>query len=153
NSMGSELWEPQGEVVWMVAYGSTYWRGLGLAPDGGGGAFLSLSASPGPSTPATLRLQKLDFLGQTVWNPQGVTVESAPWPDPGDLLAGSDGGCTIAWSRNVVGGARAMLQRFDESGTASWGTAVSLASTPGNQIATRLEGDGAGGAVCCWLDE
>ena len=102
--------------------------------------------------------QRISGPGMPLWNPSGVPVGTAGNGQYVPALVGDGvGGAYVAWQDNryvTIGvGSSIYVQHLDASGQPLWvlnGIRVNV-STSG-QSGVAIVGDGAGGAIVCWLD-
>jgi hypothetical protein len=99
-----------------------------------------------------LYAQRVDSLGVTQWQPDGVVVADSPESSIFDgLLADGQGGAFASWI-NILEPLGPMVQRVSAAGTLLWpAPGVTLGAGPNCEY-VRLTTDMAGGLIACWED-
>ena len=158
NASGDVLWGTEGIEV-RVGAGFPSW--VDSASDGESGAIIVWCEHLGGGH-LTVVSQRVDASGARVWAPEGVYVGGALWGDiSGNSGAGlrvvSDGagGAIIVWIDDALDSVCA--QRVSGSGELLWGAGgveiggMAVSSDSGDGLVLEVVGDGASGAVLCWI--
>jgi hypothetical protein len=144
-------WQEQGNLI------STEPAGYqpAVAPDGSGGAVI-LWTSAAPGGDLDVYAQRIDALGNALWDPNGAPVCTSSFDQSEQAVAVSDGagGTLVTYFSHGPNNSGLYAQRVDASGSILWlQPGVSVATTPsvtdGLQAMIR---DGAGGAIVAWGD-
>lgn len=149
DSQGSPVWEINGRQVSRSGFADSI-RALLPAPSGG-----SIVVWREDFSPPVLRAQRLDGSGDPLWPVGGIALSGlggAGLVTPA-LIADGAGGFFAAWSQQVGIDPGVLVQRFDSSGNALWGSGgVTVVNVNGAQVRPLLALDGAGGIIVAWLD-
>jgi hypothetical protein len=127
-----------------------------ITTDGAGGAIIAWihpRFSGGIERYDDVYAQRVDFLGNVLWSPDGIAVcSNSDYQFDPDIVSDDVGGAIIAWtgrySKNVY------AQRADASGNPLWsaeGVAMRLTPYDGGGGA-GIVSDGSGGAIVTWSD-
>ncbi|MHC4137503.1 MAG: hypothetical protein ACYS0K_21360 [Planctomycetota bacterium] len=148
---GAPLWVVNGVPLTLPGGDQTRHE---MVADGFGGAIAFWRST---SAQADVYAQRINALGNPVWDPAGVTVCSATWSQNAPRLdADGSGGAIFVWSdyRDYPGNAPDLYaQRLDASGTAQWpADGVPVCTAVGHQYYSFVSDDGAGGALIVWQD-
>lgn len=98
--------------------------------------------------------QRIDHLGNLLWNTSGVPVCTAP-ADQDGIRATSDGqgGVVIAWRDPRSGSPDIYAQRLNANGQTLWAfNGVPICQAANVQDSPDLASDGSGGAILTWQD-
>jgi Secretion system C-terminal sorting domain len=94
----------------------------------------------------------------TALDAQWSNDPSVNTPVPGATMVSSSaivgdgaGGAFIAWSTETSDD-NVYAQHLDASGTATWGSGITICDSTGDQINVQITADGAGGAIVVWED-
>lgn len=140
-----------GSLLWVRQFGTVEWDyPSGIAPDGVGGCFFSLStkgklAGPNPDGKSEVVLGRLDGAGTLLWMKQYDTSASAFHPR---LAADGAGGVFAAgiafgaFGGPALGGYDLWMAHFDSNGTLLW---LKQFGTSANESSATLVSDGQGG--------
>ncbi len=150
NAGGVEQWAHDGVNCADTNFSST--EDYGLAVDGDGNTLIAFRDDHGTFT--QIGLQKIAPDGSLPWGPFGVTVSAATSAgevhSPGVVVT-SDGNYVVGYSRGTTTtNGRAWYHKITPTGTAMWGSGVSIAPASNSYTAgTMVAGDG--GAVIAVL--
>lgn len=140
---GVEQWAHDGVNCADTNFSST--EEYGLAVDGDGNTLVAFRDDHGTFT--QIGLQKIAPDGSLPWGPFGVTVSAATSAgevhSPGVVVT-SDGNYVVSYSRGTTtSNGRAWYHKITPSGSALWGSGVSIAPTSNSYSAgTMVAGDG-----------
>ena len=140
-------WDPVGVAIYPDA-DVTGW--IGIAPDGGGGAFVTWSDKRAGLV--GVYGQRLGATGASAWTQGGIPLTPAVNAGISSIASDGGGGAIITWLDSRNGPWEVRAQRVDADGTHLWqedsiiGTAQMPPYTPG------LVADGHGGVVTVWCD-
>lgn len=145
---GELLW-PQGGANLGLGVPGT----IRLVSDGASGVIVAWATWTSSATP--LMAQRLNALGEELWDPQGVGVASHCYSAAG-VVADGAGGAVLAWSDARTPDTYAVdvyAQRLDADGRALWDSSgVTLTTANLMQMNPKLVSDGGGGAIAVWDD-
>lgn len=153
DASGNQMWGTSGKPV-CTAAGS---RGIGTAdmiPDGSEGAFVIWNDSRNPQQP-DVYAQRISGMGSLYWNPDGVPVCTAAYPQNSPHLAADGfGGVVVTWTDlRDMGPPDIYAQRLDGAGTPQWATdGIPLFTNPYMQIFPQIVNDTRGGSIVAWKD-
>jgi len=148
---GTALWAANGVAV-CVATSSQYFPTL--ASDGTGGAIVSWHDFRNGGG-ADIYAQRISAGGFAQWTANGVALCVVTGEQNYPMAVSDDaGGAIVSWfdrRSSAVGDIYA--QRINAAGAVSWAAnGVALCTAPGDQTATTIVKDGAGGAIVAWTD-
>ena len=149
DATGNRTWASGGEPVCLA---SGVQEDAVLHADGSGGAILVWMDGRAPD--AAIFGQRLNALGQTTWNADGVMIGGVSEPDL-DYRSTADlaGGAIITWVGGYSSSGTRMAQRIDASGTLLWSPGgVVIADEDQNSFLPHVGADGNGGAYFAWAD-
>ncbi len=128
-------------------------RNPAILADGEGGAFITWSDAR--DVYRDIYVQRLDALGNLLWNPDGVAVCQAYYhQNEPQIVSDGAGGVIIAWADLRDMQIDVYAQRIDASGNVLWtADGVAVSDTTGDQTVPQLISDGASGAIVVWRDE
>ena len=152
DSSGAVLWATNGVGV-CVASGNQ--RAPRAVSDGTGGAIIVWTDERTSSAP-DLYVQRIDNLGNSVWQTDGVVISESPTSNKITpcIVPDGVGGAIIAWRDTRSGEADIYAQRVDPSGNMLWiAGGVEICAAANNQIDPVIAIDGAGGAIISWHDD
>jgi hypothetical protein len=123
-----------------------------VASDGAGGAVLIYREDRGSGF--RVYAQRVSVSGTNVWPSGGVSVTNAVANQaPGGVISDGSGGLIASFSDTRAGGWDVYAQRVATGGTNAWGPGgLPVCTVGGDQSATILCTDGAGGAILSWHD-
>jgi hypothetical protein len=150
DASGTPLWATDG-IALCAAAGDQVAESI--IADGTGGAIIAWSDTR--SGGYDIYAQRVDASGAPLWMADGVAVctDGSDQTEP-DVAPDGAGGAIVAWSDGRNPDADVYAQRVDASGTPLWTTdGVAICTETGDQGATRIVADGAGGAVIVWADD
>jgi hypothetical protein len=151
SAQGDILWTPSGvQLTNVPSY--TWISYLVACADGNGGAFFAWEDPRNANF--DVYVQHVDSTGIASWPDNGVRLSMTGDDDYVMDIAFDEtgGGCIVAWY--TAGATESIFaQRINSAGAKMWDTAGVVLST-GTDYATRarIESDGGGGIVACWLD-
>ena len=132
---GNELWAHGGVLVfdrnlsWTMDYG--------LDVDAAGNALLAFRDDSGATEQITASM--VSPTGALLWGAGGVTLTNTTGFVASPTIAGtSEGGVVVAWTED----SSSKLQKLDTSGTALWGTGVTLTPAAGTYSVNDLHDAG-----------
>lgn len=130
-----------------------------MISDGFGGAIIVWvdwrSTGTNVSTGADVYAQRINSLGQPLWNINGTKIcnEASDQLNP-KLVSDGAGGAIIVWEDYRSGTSWDLYaQRINSTGLIDWiNSGVPICTMAWNQLAPSISSDGAGGAVIAWQD-
>ena len=149
NAYGWLMWGESGDTISSSGYAD---RGL-LIFDGKDGGIVSWREGPSAG-PRTLRVQRIDASGNSLWGVDGVAVAPASTAPYQQIATDGAGGVIVAWTELISGYYVIQAQRVDSSGVVAWGPAgVLVRSLPSIASIPVLVSDGSNGAIIVWEDD
>jgi hypothetical protein len=149
DASGNPQWTADGVALCAATGNQT---DLALVPDDLGGAIALWKDGRG-ATP-DIYAQRVSVGGVAQWAAGGAVVcgvageQRAP-----QLIADGAGGAIAVWSDARGGAGDVYVQRMSGAGAIQWAAdGVAVCVAVGDQVAPRLCGDGAGGAIVTWQD-
>lgn len=152
---GSSLWASPGVPV-VEQPGDQ--RNPQIVPDGAGGAIIVWEdLRAWGSNSIDLYAQRLDSLGNRLWNTQGIAVSATTANETAfQILPDGAAGIFVVWvdDRNsATTQYDVFAQRVGSAGTLPWGGPVSVCAAAGDQRYLVIVPDGAGGLIAAWADQ
>ena len=150
------LWNAENPENRVVSTGTHEHVVPQIVSDGGDGALVVWQDNhAGGKTGNDIYAQKINSLGESLWDAVGLTVSSAV-DNQGrpQMVADGAGGALVVWEDARTGtSVDVYAQRINAAGDLLWDVkGVAVAVSPNDQTHPRLIADGAGGAVVIWQD-
>lgn len=99
-------------------------------------------------------MQKLDKLGNILWQNTGVSISTRTGSQGGHTIAPDlTGGCYVFWEDSQGSTSQIFGQKFDKDGKKQWGAAgLQVSATTATQGKPVAIPDGSGGVIVVWGD-
>jgi subtilisin family serine protease len=145
---GRPLWSEEGIRICLAMSDQV---AHSAAPDGGGGMYIVWQDFRAPDL--KVYAQRVDSLGNLLWNVDGVEVASSVNMQTFPQVIGDGGGGMIACWLEGTSDMNIMSQKLDNIGFKQWGGAgVPVCTDSAQQGNPRLVTDGTSGAIIAWED-
>jgi hypothetical protein len=121
--------------------------------DGYGGAIILWADSRAGVTDFSLYAQRVDSMGEKLWDSLGVLVayDIGWYPEPVGVNDG-EGGMIVAWvNEDWYSPTDIYAARVDSGGNVRW--IIPVCEAEGQQLSPSIVSDGKGGAIIAWMDE
>jgi hypothetical protein len=156
DSSGTRVWDPDGIPI---ATWSEFQRNVQLVPDGLGGVVMTWDDTRLPSGMRGIYAQRVDADGDTLWQADGVAVNTVGIISLLPKIA-SDGasGAIITWMDRRYGGSPywfydLFAQRVDSAGDDVWtAQGIPICTNAATEHNHQIVTDGSGGAIITWQD-
>jgi hypothetical protein len=151
NELGRARWAVNGV---QISFSENSTNRPRIAADGSGGAII-VWEDYYDSVTFDLYAQRVDSLGNLLWNPDGVPVSTAHddqyWSE---ICTDGAGGCIIAWQdERTSTNSDIYAQRINASGNPVWTAGgIAICTADSIQWDVQIVPDGSGGAVMVWVD-
>jgi hypothetical protein len=149
---GGVYWQENGVLV----CDSTFGGGLspfGISPDNEGGAIIVWHDERLPFGDG-IACQRIDSLGNTLWDEEGVFIDSvAFWLPHPRVISDGSGGAIITWMHTEFPCQSVYAQRVNSAGVPLWGyPGIDVGVTDSVQTGQAIISDGYGGCIIVWGD-
>lgn len=145
---GNALYGSSAKVI--AAFTNDQFLGDAVSDAAGNLFVLWLDARP----PLSIRVQKIDPMGNLLWNPDGVVLATGAASYAATrLTADGSGGCVAAWADNRSGNLDVYVQRVVTAGTVNWTVnGIDLSSVAQTQTNPMIILADAGSVIVAWED-
>jgi len=147
NSLGQIQWMTDGIPISIKS--GDYW-GNAIVSDGAGGAIIAWTYTNG-SHPWRLYAQRLDYLGNFLWDANGtvISIYDSNYPK---IISDDNGGAILTWWGGP-GWWDIYAQKLNETGMPQWtSNGVPICVNSENQLHPSIASDCDGGAIITWTD-
>ena len=147
---GGVMWQENGVLVCDSTFGGGLYP-MGITSDGNKGAIIVWEDG---RTLSGIACQRIDSLGNTMWDSDGVFIDSTadilPYPS---IVSDGSGGAIISWVHDEMPIGKVYVQRVRYDGIPLWGyPGIPVAISDSTQSYPSIVSDGAGGCIVVWLD-
>jgi hypothetical protein len=151
SELGRSRWTEGGIEIIRPDYSANRPR---IVADGSGGAIIVWERYDAGYV-FDLYAQRVDSLGNLLWNEDGVAVCTAAGDQEWSVICSDGtGGCIIAWiDERTSPNGDIYAQRIDASSTPVWTVdGITICTADSIQQEVRMIADGSGGAIMVWMD-